>query len=432
MLTIGLFCQALWPPMVAANASEFIEKSVLLIEDEHYSLARSYLAPALIDPRISSGQRSRAYYLRGFSFAVQGLSISALRDFNRALEFNPANPAALFALARLYWEGLGADQDEALALSLFAQADELGHSDAKLFLALGHLLGRGTSQNLALGWDLLEALANAGDVAAMEHLAGHLRTGLAQPQQAAGWYRKAAAAGNSNALVALAYMYLRGELEAQNALASANSLLEEAALAGSPAGMTRLAHHYMSGTGLATDYAKAFSWFAQASTLGDANADVGMGYLVDAELIDVSGVKPAEHWYRRAAMAGNVEGQLRWARWLLANGKIRQARTWFAAAANQNHVQGHNGLAWLLATQKDAGMRNGQRALSHAQVAVEAEPSVGHLDTLAAAFAETGQFAQAVATQQRAIEALASGNSRLEAELQQRLVHYRRQQPWRE
>ena len=91
--------------MVAANASEFIEKSVLLIEDEHYSLARSYLAPALIDPRISSGQRSRAYYLRGFSFAVQGLSISALRDFNSALEFNPANPAALFALARLYWDG---------------------------------------------------------------------------------------------------------------------------------------------------------------------------------------------------------------------------------------------------------------------------------------------------------------------------------------
>ena len=49
--------------------------------------------------------------------------------------------------------GLGADQDEAWALSLFAQADELGHSDAKLFLALGHLLGRGTDQNLALGWD---------------------------------------------------------------------------------------------------------------------------------------------------------------------------------------------------------------------------------------------------------------------------------------
>ena len=50
-------------------------------------------------------------------------------------EFNPANPAVLFALARLYWDGRGADQDEALALSLFAQADELGHSDAALFLA---------------------------------------------------------------------------------------------------------------------------------------------------------------------------------------------------------------------------------------------------------------------------------------------------------
>ena len=51
------------------------------------------------------------------------------------------------------------------------------------------------------------------------------------------------------------------------------------------------------------------------------------------------------------------------------------------------------------------------------------KPPVGHLDTLAAALAETGQFEQAVATQQRAIEAVASDNPRLETELQQRLDH---------
>ncbi|MDP7389044.1 MAG: hypothetical protein QF806_02820, partial [Pseudomonadales bacterium] len=115
-----------------------------------------------------------------------------------------------------------------------------------------------------------------------------------------------------------------------------------------------------------------------------------------------------------------------------ANGEIRQATTWFAAAANQNHAQGHNDLAWLLATQRNAALRNGPRALSHARLAVQAEASAGHLDTLAAALAETGQFEQAVATQQRAIEAVASDNPRLETELQQRLDHYRRQQPWRE
>ncbi|GIS20416.1 MAG: hypothetical protein CM15mP120_23320 [Pseudomonadota bacterium] len=124
---------------------------------------------------------------------------------------------------------------------------------------------------------------------------------------------------------------------------------------------------------------KALSWFLRASALGDANADVGLGYLVDAELVDDSELQPAEYWYRRAAMANSVEGQLRWARWLLANGEIRQATTWFAAAANQNHAQGHNDLAWLLATQRNAALRNGSRALSHARLAVQAEASV---DTL--------------------------------------------------
>ena len=178
-------------------------------------------------------------------------------------------------------------------------------------------------------------------------------------------------------------MYLRGELQGQDALATANRLLQEAALAGSSAAMTRLAHHYMSGTGLRYwTTQKPFLGFLRASALGDANADVGLGYLVDAELVDDSELQPAEHWYRRAAMAGNVEGQLRWARWLLANGEIRQATTWFAAAANQNHAQGHNDLAWLLATQRNAALRNGSRALSHARLAVQAEASVGHLDTL--------------------------------------------------
>ena len=167
-----------------------------LIEDDHYSLARSYLAPRSIDPRLPSDQRSRAYYLRGFSFAAQNLSISALRDFNRALEFNPANPAVLFALARLYWDGRGADQDEALALSLFAQADELGHSDAALFLALGHLRSRRTQRHSAwresvdgVGrcWRRIGNGASGGPYSCP--------TNPAQPQRAAVWYRKAFAAG---------------------------------------------------------------------------------------------------------------------------------------------------------------------------------------------------------------------------------------------
>ncbi|MAD08720.1 MAG: hypothetical protein CMP86_15070, partial [Gammaproteobacteria bacterium] len=95
------FALSIWVlPVLAADPLASIEKSVQLIDQGENSLARAYLAPALINPRISALARSRAYYLRGFSFASEGMPVSALRDFNRALEFYPANPMALFALAR--------------------------------------------------------------------------------------------------------------------------------------------------------------------------------------------------------------------------------------------------------------------------------------------------------------------------------------------
>ena len=199
---------------MAADPLVSIEKSVVLIEKGQHSLARSYLAPALVDPRISSAARSRAYYLRGFSFASVGMPVSALRDFNRALEFNPANPAALFAAARSYWDGVAVEKDEALALGLFAQARELGHLGADLFIALGHLYGRGVEQNTTLGRERLTDLAADGNALAMSHLASSLRAAAGRSDEAADWYREAFAAGDPNALVALAFMYLGDELTA--------------------------------------------------------------------------------------------------------------------------------------------------------------------------------------------------------------------------
>lgn len=64
-----------------------------------------------------------------------------------------------------------------------------------------------------------------------------------------------------------------------------------------------------------------------------------------------------------------------------------------------------NGLAWLLATCPDASIRDGARAVRLAQEACEETKyrKANMLGTLAAAFAETGQYDKAVAMAQRAI-----------------------------
>ncbi len=62
-----------------------------------------------------------------------------------------------------------------------------------------------------------------------------------------------------------------------------------------------------------------------------------------------------------------------------------------------------NAVARVLATNPNASLRNGSEAIELAQRAIAAAgPSAALLDTLAAAYAESGRFAEAVKTEQRA------------------------------
>jgi len=66
-----------------------------------------------------------------------------------------------------------------------------------------------------------------------------------------------------------------------------------------------------------------------------------------------------------------------------------------------------NGLAWLLCTAPDEKIRDGKRAVEHATKACESTEykNGGYLDTLAAAYAEVGEFDKAVEWQEKALKA---------------------------
>ncbi len=99
------------------------------------------------------------------------------------------------------------------------------------------------------------------------------------------------------------------------------------------------------------------------------------------------------------------------------------------------HLPVHLGLAWLLATCPEATLRNGQKALELAQ---QAERSGGGespqiLDTLAAAYAEAGQFGEAVKTAGQALSLPATQNNPPLAEaIQNRLKLYEAGSPYHE
>lgn len=125
------------------------------------------------------------------------------------------------------------------------------------------------------------------------------------------------------------------------------------------------------------------------------------------------------------------------ARRLIDAGHIRAARDQFEAAlALTNDVaNAANDLAWLLATSGDDALRDGPRAVLYAQRAVAESQarSAGTLDTLAAAYAEAGDFAKAVATARQALEiATEGGPGGLADDIRSRLILYERREPFRD
>jgi tetratricopeptide (TPR) repeat protein len=92
----------------------------------------------------------------------------------------------------------------------------------------------------------------------------------------------------------------------------------------------------------------------------------------------------------------------------------------------------HNSLAWLLATCPEERFRDGQRAIDHATQACELTKWKGwaDLDTLAAAYAEAGNFDKAVEFQQKAL-ALVTKDAEKDGP-RERLKLYRDRKPYRE
>jgi hypothetical protein len=122
---------------------------------------------------------------------------------------------------------------------------------------------------------------------------------------------------------------------------------------------------------------------------------------------------------------------------LLAEGRTREAIEQFSEAVRlrPEFLTPANNLAWLLATAEAESLRNPYAALRLAQRSAHLtrylDASV--LDTLAAAYAASGRFEEAVATAERGV-ALAeqAGDRELADEMAQRLALYRQGEAYRE
>jgi tetratricopeptide (TPR) repeat protein len=104
-----------------------------------------------------------------------------------------------------------------------------------------------------------------------------------------------------------------------------------------------------------------------------------------------------------------------------------------ANAMDPNSADGYDAEAWVLATAPEPSMRNGAKAIEYATKACQMTDGKDpdKLETLAAAYAESGNFDEAIKWQNKAIDLTSPTLLPTLNDRRTRLEFYRKHQPWR-
>lgn len=210
--------------------------------------------------------------------------------------------------------------------------------------------------------------------------------------------------------------------------------LERMADDGDPTAALLLGDAYRNFEDPAPDPMRASIWLSRAAVAGLAQAQYALAQLT----FEQSGLSERVlELLTSAAAQGNGAANNRLGLLYQQGGFVEkdhaQARRCYEAAMAQGDPSARINLAWLLATSPRADVRDGRRAVALVQPLAVMDPSSGHLDTLAAALAEAGDYAAAARTERAAI-ALdnASGTTESLQAFAQRLTLFERNHPYRE
>lgn len=182
--------------------------------------------------------------------------------------------------------------------------------------------------------------------------------------------------------------------------------------------------------------AKTRAGLEQAShSLPEAAFQLAKRYLADAKA-NQDLYRKALVLLQQAAATGHAEAHL-----LLGNlyykgehvNRNQQiAKNHFSTAAIAGNLTARNNLAWLLATATKDQLREPERAMALILPLARQLPSPQHLDTLAAVYAENGQFKLAISIQRQALKRATEQPDFDVNTIPERLSLYNKAQPWRE
>ena len=326
------------------------------------------------------------------SGSADGMNRDSLRDFRVFISAASMGAAALClaalttpnAAASDFFDGYEAfqrgDYDEARAI--WSELAHDGDVDAQFNLGTLYENGFGVEEDAeqAARW-YRAAAARRVDLARLA-LARLQRTGALEPEPDEDQIKlleTAARRGLAEAQYELGVAYDRGLGVTQNH-ATAAGWYQRAAEQGLTDAQYNLATLFDEGLGTPRDFEQARDWYMRAADAGEARAMNNLGYIYEKGLTGRRDYGKAVVWYRHAAQTGLAIAQSNLAALhYLGRGVPRdfeQAYRWYKAAAEQGDAAGQNGLGLLYANGLGVE-RDLVKAMAMFSLAVHGEGSAG-------------------------------------------------------
>ena len=274
---------------------------------------------------------------------------------------------AQIKLAYCFHSGIGDQKinyNQALKWALEAVKSPLATPDIFTFIGKVSMDGEGTSKDIPTAVSYFRRAAECGDSEAIKILAVSIPREFLPLKDAFPWMQKAAELNHEQSMLALGFVYLRGEEDVvpidvhkgidlfkraaltgyaeaqfQFALCLHHSLLQpkeaidwytKAALQNHLASKLSLAYIYESGTlmDIPADSVEALKWYESAATQGDASAQMRAAFLLESKTDDVKTHQAkALQWYKAAAAQNQAFAQFKYGEYL-ENGKGGAVEDW--------------------------------------------------------------------------------------------------------
>ncbi|MBR2844837.1 MAG: SEL1-like repeat protein [Solobacterium sp.] len=216
-------------------------------------------------------------------------------------------PQALIMLGDLYFEGLGGPADHAAAEKYYEEAGYGGEREGLRLLRLGII--RNEAGDPERGLQYFRQAADAGDTYALVEMAAMYRDGYGVSVDYArsiDLLNEAVEKGDLNAAVDLGMMYMNGA-GVQQDLRTAYELFTRAAEENNPYGLNNLGYMYDYGLYVQKDERQAIELYQRAFDMGFSAAANRIGVLYMGTDQTARNVQEAVEWFEKGAEAGSID-----------------------------------------------------------------------------------------------------------------------------